>query len=365
MTLALYFARRFAIVAGSVIAGLGALVVLFETIEHLRIYSASGIGLRGALALAALAMPMQLYALLPLATMLGAVALFVALARSSELIATRAAGRSALRALAGPAAAALVLGLVATSIANPLAVASAEAHDRRIDALLGRAPAEVGSIGREGLWLRQATETGQMVIRAGGVNADGSILSATMFLELGPDGLPLRRIDAARAELGPGFWSLAEVKLWRFDSDNPERDAQSFATGTIPTDLTAARIRDSLGRAEDVSVWDLRAAIAALERAGFSSTAFRMQLQSHLVLPAMLAAMVLVAAAFTLGHGRGGGTGLRVLAAVIAGFATFILADFASALGASGRIPVTIAAWMPPVVAALGALTLLLHLEDG
>ena len=177
MTLALYFARRFAIVAGSVIAGLGALVVLFETIEHLRIYSASGIGLRGALALAALAMPMQLYALLPLATMLGAVALFVALARSSELIARRAAGRSALRALAGPAAAALVLGLVATSIANPLAVASAEAHDRRIDALLGRAPAEVGSIGREGLWLRQATETGQMVIRAGGVNADGSILS--------------------------------------------------------------------------------------------------------------------------------------------------------------------------------------------
>ena len=33
MTLALYFARRFAILSGSVIAGLGALVVLFETIE--------------------------------------------------------------------------------------------------------------------------------------------------------------------------------------------------------------------------------------------------------------------------------------------------------------------------------------------
>jgi lipopolysaccharide export system permease protein len=308
---------------------------------------------------------MQLYALLPLGTLLGAIALFVALARSSELIATRAAGRSALRALAGPFLAALVLGVVAVAVVNPLAVASREAHDRQVDALLGRAPSEVGSIGREGLWLRQAAEAGQMVIRATAVDPDGSGLHDASFLELGADGLPLRRIEAKRAVLGPGLWTLSDAKIWRLGADNPEREAEVFASATIPTDLSADKIRDSLGRAEEIAVWDLPAAIADLQRAGLSSRAFAMQLHMHVVLPATLGAMVLVAAAFTLAHGRSGGTGVRVLAAVVAGFAVFLLADFASALGEGGRIPILLAAWTPPIVAILAALTLILHFEDG
>ena len=84
-----------------------------------------------------------------------------------------------------------------------------------------------------------------------------------------------------------------------------------------------------------------------------------------MVLPLLLAAMVLVAAGFTMRHARFGKTGTMVLYAMLSGFAVFFLRNFAQALGDSGQIPVLLAAWSPPLAAALLALGLVLHLEDG
>jgi lipopolysaccharide export system permease protein len=75
--------------------------------------------------------------------------------------------------------------------------------------------------------------------------------------------------------------------------------------------------------------------------------------------------MVLLAAGFTMRHVRHGGVGKMVLAAVLAGFGIFFLRNFAQVLGASGQIPVAIAAWSAPVATVLLAVGLLLHLEDG
>jgi lipopolysaccharide export system permease protein len=75
--------------------------------------------------------------------------------------------------------------------------------------------------------------------------------------------------------------------------------------------------------------------------------------------------MVLVGAAFSMRHVRFGGLGLMALGCVMAGFGYFFLSDITNALGASGAVPVPIAAWAPPLSAMLFALGLLLHLEDG
>ena len=78
-----------------------------------------------------------------------------------------------------------------------------------------------------------------------------------------------------------------------------------------------------------------------------------------------MSAMVLVAAGFTMRHARFGGTGILVLLSLMGGFAIFFLRNFAQVLGENGQVPVVVAAWAPPVAAALLALTLLLHLEEG
>jgi lipopolysaccharide export system permease protein len=54
-----------------------------------------------------------------------------------------------------------------------------------------------------------------------------------------------------------------------------------------------------------------------------------------------------------------------ILLAILAGFSLYFIRDFAQSLGASGELPLRVAAWAPPFAAILLALGLLLHLEDG
>ena len=105
--------------------------------------------------------------------------------------------------------------------------------------------------------------------------------------------------------------------------------------------------------------------IAQMEASGFSARRYAVWFQSELSRPVFLVALVLMAAAFTIGHVRGARVGLKVLFAVIAGFGLYYIRNFAQILGENGQIPVALAAWAPPVAALFLALGILLHLEDG
>lgn len=364
MTLSRYIAVRFTVTVAQVFLIFFGILMLIDMVDQLRRFGAAGLGLGAAAQLAALNVPATLYSILPLIVILAAIALFVGLARSSELVVVRAAGRSGLRFLLTPVIAALALGAVAVGVLNPL-VAGLSREYEVFYARLARGSESVLSISATGLWLRQGGADGQTVIQATRSDSDGTRLADVTFLTYAPDGAPLLRIEADEAVLTPGFWVLGHAKTWDLTAPNPERTARSEATVRVVSDLTRDRIRDSFGDPSSIPVWDLPDYIARIEAAGFSARRHRVWLQMELALPVLLGAMVLVAAGFTMRHARIGRTGPMVLAAVLMGFAIFFLRNFAQVLGESGQIPVALAAWSPPVAAALMSLGLLLHLEDG
>ncbi|MEZ5755347.1 MAG: LPS export ABC transporter permease LptG [Paracoccaceae bacterium] len=365
MTLSLYIARRFLASFAVVLGVFFGIMLLIDTIDQLRGLNQSEAGLLSALQLAALNVPESLYRILPLIIILAAIALFMALARSSELVVVRAAGRSGLRFLIAPVLTALACGLVAVAVLNPLVAATIKLHDSA-QARIANAGASVLSVTANGLWLRQGDAAGQTVIQAERSNADGTELLGVTFLLMDETGLPSARIEARQASLGPGAWELAGAKRWDLTSTNPEQTAERLADGTtIPSDLTREGIRDSFGSPSAIPFWSLPEYIDGLERAGFSARNHQVWFQMELAQPLLLAAMVLVAAGFTMRHARFGRTGLLVLLAVLSGFAIFFLRNFAQVLGENGQIPVALAAWAPPVAATMMALGLLLHLEDG
>ena len=96
MTLSFYVMRRFASVVTQVFLIFFGIMMLIEMVDQLRRFSAQGLGLAQAAQLAALSVPSSLYRILPLIVTLASVAMFVGLARSSELVVVRAAGRSGL-----------------------------------------------------------------------------------------------------------------------------------------------------------------------------------------------------------------------------------------------------------------------------
>nr|WP_154337257.1 LPS export ABC transporter permease LptG [Paracoccus sp. S-4012] len=348
--------------------GIGFVAILFfvELVEQVRRFGGAGVGLGGAAALSALLVPGTFYTILPLIVLLAGMGMFLALSRSSELVAIRASGRSALRFLAAPSAVAVLVGLLAVAFLNPIVAATVQRYGDAADAL-DRGRAQTVSVAEDSLWLRQALGDGggQVVIRAERASRDATTLYDATFLVFDAQAGPLRRLIAREARLVPGAWQLADVKVWPLAQPNPEAVATTAPTLELPSDLTAERIRDAFGAPEAVPIWQLPQFIAGMERAGFSAQRHRVWLHTELARPALLAAMVLIAAAFTMHHVRGQRTGGLILAAFAAGLGLFFLRHFAQVLGDNGDIPPALAAWVPPAAGTLLALGRLLRLEDG
>ena len=365
MILSLYLGRRFLWTAALVALVFTGLLLPIDLAEQLRRRGDAGADLLDGFRLAALNLPAALYQILPLIVILAALALFLGLARSSEMVAVRAAGRSALAAVAAPVVAALALGAAGLVAVNPIVAATQQAYEREV-ARFRDGASSVLSVSEEGVWLRQGDRDGQTVIRAARSSLDGTVLFDATFIAFDGGGTPVQRIDAARAELLDGAWALTDAKLWPLaGSTNPEADARRSAARRVPSSLTRAQIRDSFGVPSAIPIFELPRFIAQLDAAGFSGLTHRVWLQMELANPVMLAAMVLIGAAFTLRHARAGRVGAMVLTALLLGFGLFFLRNFARVLGESGQIPVALAAWAPPVAGVLLALGVILALEDG
>lgn len=365
MTLHFYFARRFLRSFFSVLLIFFAVLMLIGLIEQIRKYGGAEAGFGTLLILSILSVPEGLYRILPLIMILATLALFLGLARSSELVVTRAAGRSALHSLLSPLLLSMLIGVFAVAIGNPIVAATQKQYEK----MTARISGEVStlSVSAEGLWLRQGTREGQTVIRANRANLDGTILFDVTFLGYDANGAPTYRIEAERAELAPGAWTITNAKEWRFDTDTMIPEVDSFETPrmSLASNLTRNQIRDSFGTPSAIPIWELPGFIARLEAAGFSARVHRTFLHMELALPILLAAMVLVGAGFTMRHTRFGRTGSMVLMALGLGFSLYFIRNFAAILGENGQIPIVLAAWGPPIAAVLLPAGLLLHLEDG
>lgn len=363
MTLHLYFARRFFKMFASIFAVFFLFMTLIDLVEQMRRFSSS-VSFKEVFFVTLLNTPESLYQIMPLVMIISAVSLFIALARSSELVVARAVGRSALRTLMAPVAVAFLIGVVAVVFLNPIVAATSVRYSELTEGFKSN-NSSAFSIGREGLWLRQGDSTGQTVIRAARANSDGSILYSVSMVNYHANGGPNRRIEADSARLSNGAWVLRNAKVWPLiPGINPEDNAQFHRVLNVPSSLSREQITDQFGKPSTISVWNLPSFIAQLDEAGFSARRYAVWMQMELARPFFLVAMMLIGAAFTMKHSRFGGTGLRVLSAILLGFGLYYVRNFAQILGDNGQIPIMVAAWVPALASIVLAVGLILQMED-
>ncbi len=342
------------------------LIMLMDTVELLR--RASGIdGVTGVVvAMAALHAPSISLKAVPFVMLLSGMWAYMQLARSSELVAARAAGHTYWSAARAGMAAAIVIGLVATMVYGPLASAALNTYDRLEARYLGGS-GSLFSVTSEGLWLRESRDDdGQTVIHAAKTNAEGTELQDTTFLLFGQGDALLERVDAGRALLRDGEWELHDIVTHRIEyggnASSPEPDRQP--KGSIATKLTAIEIQNSFAAPESISFWRLPAAIEGMEKAGFSARRHRSYLHSLIALPLFLAGMTLIAAAFAIRPPRSARFGWIALVCALTGFALYFLSDVSMALGASGAAPPELGAWAPVAAAGLFGIALSLYFGE-
>ncbi len=360
-TLGRYMSRRFlySIIAVFVLCYI--LIFFVDFIEILR-DSGKGQGVSTAkLALISfLRLPVFTELTMPFAVLIGAMGAFLTLSRSSELVIIRSSGMSVWQFLQPGLFVALILGVLAVTLYNPLA-ASAKAYSEKLYAeAFGNDKTMMTAKRGGGSWLRQDSVDGPSIIYAKAVANHGLSLAGVSLLQFDSNKKFLERVEAQKATLMNGYWQLENAQVSGTDGKS-----QFYKSYIVSTYLTPAQATESIGSVETVSFWELPRFIEFAERAGLSADRYKLAFQLLLAKPLLMAAMVLVAATCSLRSFRFGKIQTMVIAGLSAGFGFFIFSELSRKLGTSGVVPATVAAWTPIVIAACLAVTVLLFQEDG
>ncbi|HEV2265226.1 MAG TPA: LPS export ABC transporter permease LptG [Stellaceae bacterium] len=360
-TLFRYIARQFLIWFCGVFLTMMAIVFMLDYVELIRrAGTKADVTLLVLLKLALLKQPYMAQQILPFAVLFGTMMVFWRLTRSHELVVARASGISAWQFVAPPLAGAFLIGVLSVTLFNPIASVTQASYETLQNRVLQGGNPQF-ALSSTGLWLRQSDNEGNpSIVHAERFVLPQRALHDVMFLFLAHDTRLERRIDAQQATLGPGVWTVRDGTDW-----SPNSQPQQFAELTIPTNLTPAKIQDSFAPPETMSFWELPGFIHLLEASGFSSQRHQLYFDTLLARPLLLAAMVLIAASFSLRMQRAGGATLMIAVGIASGFLLYFLSDIVFALGLSATIPTMLAAWTPAGVSWLVGVSLLLHLEDG
>ena len=357
-TLGRYLFIRFLKSVLGVFATIVALIYLVDLVEMLR--RASTLPNATALLvtwLCFLRVPSISEQVLPFAVLGGAMLAFVGLTRRLELVVARAAGVSVWQFLLPPVLAVGLIGIISTTIYNPLSAIMKDGADQIETDLFGRRERNDGP---SSLWIRQQSVDGQSIIRAERSSDQGKVLSGVSAFVFDEQNRFVERVEAAKAKLLPGVWQLEDARVSAIGEE-----PQLLGSYLLATNLTPEQVTQSFVAAESVPFWSLLDVSKRTETAGLDATQSRLRFQTLLARPLLLAAMVLVAACFSLRFFRFGGISQMVSGGVASGFVLYVATKLVGDLGGAGLLSTPVAAWSPAIVGSmLGTLVLLVQ-EDG
>lgn len=360
-TLSAYIARQFFGWFCSVFAAMATITFLINYIELIRRgASRTEVSLSTLFEMAVLQLPHTTEQVMPFAVLCGTMLAFWRLTRSNELVVARAAGVSVWQFLAPAVMVALVIGVIAVTVFNPIA-SSMEASYEKLNARDLQQSGDEMSISNTGLWLRQSDAVGGQVIIHGEKVASPQLLLKKVSMFFFDEGTGFTsRVEAKSALLQHGYWLIRNGS--RFRAGDPPQPIRELR---LPTQLTSVKIEESLASPDTISFWDLPGFIRLLEQSGFAAQRHRLHFNVLLAQPFLFCAMVLVAATFSLRMQRGGGATMMIVSGVAVGFLLYFVSDIVVALGLSAKLPVLLAAWTPTGISMIFGVSMLLHLEDG
>src|SRR6201997_881803 len=290
-TLGRYFAGRFIIAACGVFSSIFVLLALVDYIEMVRKTSCLATAPPIMVAETSLfRVPQLLEKMMPFCILIGAMTCYLALSRRLELVVARAAGVSAWQFIAPALAAAILLGVLATVVYNPMSANLRELSKRMEAELFGGAPGG-GVQDASGFWINQVNTDGSVIINAARSEQQGVRLTGLTLFRFDTHNQFKERLEAREATLEDGYWLFKNAR--RYSLDSPPVDQDLFK---LVTTLTPAQVRSSVSTPETVSFWQLPGYIRSSGSWGFATAAYRLQYHKLPAQPFLLAAMVMLAA---------------------------------------------------------------------
>ena len=335
------------------------LVFFIDFVEMMREAAKVDISAAQVVFLTLLRLPSFAELILPFAVLIGSIAAFLMLSRSSELVIVRASGLSVWQFPMPAILVGLLIGILAVTVYNPLAAQAKLAADQMFaDTFAAKGTGQDKS--NTATWIRQDGPDGQSILFARAAANRGTKLAGLTLLQFDLNKKFIERIEADKANLRQGYWEMENANV-----SSSGALPQFYKRYLVSTFLDFNQVTEGVDTVESVSFWDLPEFIDFAGKAGLSTIAYKLQYQQLLARPFLMVAMVLLAATCALKPFRFGKIQTMVVAGLSGGFGFFILVELSRKLGMSGCITAGVAAWAPIAIGSLLALTILLHQEDG
>jgi lipopolysaccharide export system permease protein len=284
----------------------------------------------------------------PAAMLLGAGVAVSGLRQTREYTALRAAGLGP-AFVAGPVIAVVLLfGLALVALHEAWGVHAVERVDeiRAVRFNKGDSQQRLAEARAPKRWFRG--KDGRHVYHLRGTTEDGGFEGVTV-LELSPDFRVLRRIDAGAMHPADGAWALSDVVDRTFLADGSLKvekaarrvyrfDEPADAFAVLPGNPAQMRWRTLVGQ------------IAVRDRVGLPVSDFELERDNRLAYPLAGVPGALLAIALALRIRRKGHVATALVESVGVSLVFWGVQGVSWALGLSGRVPPSVAAWAPDLV---------------
>jgi lipopolysaccharide export system permease protein len=279
----------------------------------------------------------------PLAGLLGALTALVTMARNSEILAMRAAGRSVFSLIGGLVLVGCVLAILLFLFSNFVVTRTStilgewKAADYHPDGeVIDEAPS----------WLME----GNTVIRVGHVMRDGTVLNDVRLYHQTSREDIAELVSMRLAIWEDQHWSTFEVQQVAGDGADPAAAPPSPLSTFTPvwhTDLRPENFELNASHPADLSLKQLRAYSSPRAVGTRPHYFYATWLQQKFAGPIMLAIMPLLGAIAAFSHHRQGAAVLTIIWGVTLGFLFVVVDNVLLAMGQFGSLPPSLAAWLP------------------
>ncbi|MFZ2619321.1 MAG: LPS export ABC transporter permease LptG [Alphaproteobacteria bacterium] len=361
-----YLAKQYFLSIFMVTLALGLFVYLVDMLEILRKLGGkdNAIAAPNAFLLGVWKLPDMLLQIAPFALLLGTLAGLTRLTRNHELIALRAAGLPARTFLLPALVVCMGIGVFNVAALSPLAAMTLRKYERTMAELFpGSMQGVITTSGN--LWLRQQEGSDDTFIYAKDMRDNGKTLLDVTLFTFSPEGDFMERLDARTMRWQPNL--LSGQDGWRLESVftlSATQKVDWVASADFPSPLNPSMIANSMNSPRTLTVWDMGAFITRLKQAGLPTQNYELYYHRLLASPALLLAMLLLAAPLALRFSRTRGLGQVMLVGLLLGFGFYLFSNIIAAYGLSGRLPAPMAAWAPTVVAGLIGFGLFVHFRE-
>lgn len=340
-------------------------ILLIDGSDQLNFFSSNDLDAKKAILNIFLRIPMLTMEAMALIIMLSAILTFSWLSNSNEIQILKASGKSAFRILLPPVLITIFIGLLVTFIGGPLVSASMRTSDSVLERF-NLTNKNSFSVSDNDIWLRDKSDSIDMVIKASQMNSTATVFYDLVFFEFYGQEKLNRKIRASKAILNETYWELTDVKI--LDNNlEPENKSNPIIIKqlVIPTSLTNEQITNSFADPRVINIYSIKEFISRLEASGYTATRHKLFYLTELSRPLFFTSMLLIAAMFLLGTESKLSRSIKIFSCLFIGFLLFSIQKIFESYALTEQVPLSIVAFGPSIFAILIFSGILLHVEDG